>query len=413
MRNRSEQGRFRMRDWGYRRNSKLRLTREENNYILTLRIYIMKKQTKKNKSKTITILALAIFALALVLSVVGLSQTVINVKNEQMAREPEAILASAGVESGADISLPVAYYDQRSDACVNLYDTSVSKALEARQFEWSSCGYNNKQMEQGIVDYELNEDYLPVAIGGELLPNRGLTDMTRWFRNVEGKSKEYTGTLKLTYELGDTVEFSYASENFYPLDTVKFSEGDSVNKDGHNHLFTMNLAMPFTVIANGTEEFTITADDDTFVFVGRELALDMGGIHEATIGKIMINEIGEVETGINGEETAFSGIKLNKNESSIIRVFHADRDADESVFKVNLTGMNLNIVQTQLASGSTGVQVAYDPSDPGYIGPLGESSTFRPDGTKGYVIMATILGVAIMACSVFTAILAHTLIKRK
>lgn len=374
----------------------------------------MKQKQQKNKSQVITILALAIFALALVLSVVGLSQTVVNVKNEQMARAPEAVLANAGVESGADIGLPVAYYDQRSDECVNIYDKSVNDILEARQFEWTSCGYNNKQMEQGLVDYELDEDYLPVALGGELLPNRGLSDMTRWFSNVEGKSKEYTGTLELTYKLGETVEFSYVDENFYPLDEVEFSKEDSVNKDGHNHLFTMNFAVPFTVLANGEENFAITADDDTFVYVGKELALDMGGIHDAMTGRISINKAGEVYAGVAGEDLAFTGIKVNKGEGSIIRIFHADRDADGSVFKVYLTGMNLNIVQTQLASGSSGVQVAYDPSDPtGYVGPLGESSVFRPDGTKGYMIMATVLGVMIMACAIFTAILAHTLIQSK
>lgn len=372
----------------------------------------MKKKQQKNKSQIITILALTTFALALVLSVVGLSQTVANVKQEQMAREPEAILANAGVESGADISLPVTYFDQRSDECVNMYDAGTSAALSVRQFEWTSCGYANQQVEQGLVDYKLGDDYLPVAMGGDLLPNRGLTDMARWFNNVEGKSKEYTGALKLVYKQGDRVEFSYVNGDFYPLDAAIFSDGDSVNKDGRNHLFTMNFAVPFTVMASGEEEFAITADDDTFVYVGQELALDMGGIHEATTGRLQINETGEVYTGMAGEELAYSGIKLNKDEGSVIRIFHADRDSEESVFKVRLLGMSLNIVQTQLAGG-TGVQVAYDPSDPGYIGPLGESSVFRPDGTKGYIVMATVLGVAIMTCAIFTAVLAHELIKAK
>ena len=46
----------------------------------------MKKKQQKNKSQIITALALTMFGLALVLSVIGLSQTVINVKQEQMAR---------------------------------------------------------------------------------------------------------------------------------------------------------------------------------------------------------------------------------------------------------------------------------------------------------------------------------------
>lgn len=370
------------------------------------------KKKQQRKSQIITGVALGAFGLGLVLSVVGLSQTMVNIESEQIAKQPEAILASAGVESGTDISLPVAYYDQRSDACVNLYDSGARSELTARQFEWSSCGYNNKQIERGLVDYNLGGDYLPVAMGGELLPNRGLTDMARWFNSVDGKSKEYTGSLTLAYKAGNAVEFSYANGDFYPLDVAEFSAGDSVNKDGHNHLFTMSLAVPFTVMADGNEEVVIAADDDTFVYVGQELAIDMGGIHEATAGIIMINEAGEVYTGVDGEEVAYSGIKVAKGEGSIVRIFHADRDSAESVFKLRLTGMNLNIVQTQLA-GANGVQVAYDPTDPSYIGPLGETSVFRPDGTKGYLIMATVLSVLIMTCAIFTVILARTLIRSK
>ncbi|MBR3172682.1 hypothetical protein IKF21_02095 [Candidatus Saccharibacteria bacterium] len=370
---------------------------------------------KKNqqKSQAITATLLTVFSLGLVLSIVGLSQTMTNIETETISRTPEAVLTSAGVSDGADISLPVVYFDQKSDECVNFYDVNMQTALSKRQFEWTSCGYNNGQIEQGLVGYQLGDNYLPVAVGGKMLPNRGLNNMDRWFTNVEGKSKEYNGTIKMIYRSGKTVEFSYTNGDFYPLDDISFSNGDNVNKDGHNHLFTMNFAIPFTVMADGNETFEITADDDTFVYVGMDLALDMGGIHEATNGKIAINEKGEVYTAIMGEELAYSGIQITKNEGSIIRIFHADRDANESVFKIRLTGMNLNVVQTQLASGSNGVQVAYDPTDPSYVKPLGETSVFRPDGTKGYLIVATVLGVAIVTMAMFTVILAHALIKSK
>ena len=370
---------------------------------------------KKNqqKSQAITATLLTVFSLGLVLSIVGLSQTMTNIETETISRTPEAVLTSAGVSDGADISLPVVYFDQKSDECVNFYDVNMQTALSKRQFEWTSCGYNNGQIEQRLVGYQLGDNYLSVAVGGKMLPNRGLNNMDRWFTNVEGKSKEYNGTIKMIYRSGKTVEFSYTNGDFYPLDDISFSNGDNVNKDGHNHLFTMNFAIPFTVMADGNETFEITADDDTFVYVGMDLALDMGGIHEATNGKIAINEKGEVYTAIMGEELAYSGIQITKNEGSIIRIFHADRDANESVFKIRLTGMNLNVVQTQLASGSNGVQVAYDPTDPSYVKPLGETSVFRPDGTKGYLIVATVLGVAIVTMAMFTVILAHALIKSK
>lgn len=371
---------------------------------------------RQKKSQMITLAALGLFGLGLVFSVFGMSQTIVKIDEEAIARTPEAVLASAGVESGSDVSLPVTYFDQKQDACVNLYDAGVSKAVKERQFEWTSCGYEYGQIEEGLVEYELGDNLLPVAKGGKLIPNRGLTDMSRWFENVENKSKEYTGNLKLAYKVGETAEFSFASNDFYPLDEAAFSAGDEVNKDGHNRLWTMNFAVPFTVMMNGAESFEITADDDTFVFVGKELALDMGGIHTATTGRIAIHENGEVYTGVESVDLAYSGIQVEKGQGEVIRIFHAERDAKDSVFKVKLVGMNLNVVQTQLASGTSGVQVAYDPDGSAgadYVGPLGESSVVRSDGTKGYLIMATVLAVAIVICAMFTVITAHTLVKNK
>ena len=372
----------------------------------------MKKKTRQ-KAQIITLTMFAVFGVGLLLSIVGLSNTVKDIETETIAKTPEAILTSAGVNSGVDISLPVTYFDQRSDACVNMYDNAVRKQLEKRQFGWSNCDYNHFEVEQGMVGYNLGDDYFPKAIGGNLLSNRGLKDMTRWWSSVDGKSKEYSDTLNLKYKVKDTTEFSFANNDFYPLDEVKFSDGDVVNTDGHNHLFTMSLGVPFVALNSGEENFEITADDDTFVFVGDKLIIDMGGIHKATTGKMHIDENGEVYTGIMDEELAYSGITISKGDNSIIRIFHADRDADGSVFRVRFVGMNLNVMKTQVADGSDGVQVAYDPSDPSYVAPLGETQVFRADNTKGYIIITIIEGVLIVAFSVAIVILARSVVKRK
>ena len=296
---------------------------------------------------------------------------------------------------------------------MNLYDLNVRDALEARQFEWSSCGYYNKEMEQGLVQHKLNEKYLPVAVGGKLTPNRGVKDMSRWFEPVEGKNANYTGSLKLEYQ-AEGAEFWFQQQEFYPLDGVEFSVGDPVNSDGHNHLFTMVFAVPFTVLASGEEGFAVTADDDTFVYVGDELAIDMGGIHEATTGKFAIRQNGEIYTAVGNEDLAYSGITVEAGNGSIVRIFHADRDASESVFKIGFSGMNLSVVDTKLANRQDeGVQIAYDPTDPSYVAPLGESSVVKPDGTKGFIVIATIEGVMVVIFAVLMAAALRVVVRRK
>ena len=367
-------------------------------------------KTKQSKTKILGLAALVIFGLGTILAIAGFSNTVGKLENKAESSTPEAILASADIEDGKEINLPVAYYDQRADQCVDLYDAAKTTELKTRQFGWTDCDYSLKELEQGLVAHSLSDKYLPVATSaGVLIANRGVNDFSRWFSSVEGKSQSYSGTIKLNYNRAGAI-FTYESDAFYPLDEVEFSKNDTSNKDGHNHLFTMNFAVPFTVLKSGNETFEVSADDDTFVFVGSELVLDMGGVHDVITGKILVNENGEVYSAIGDEELAYSGVTL-KNEESIIRIFHADRDSIDSVFKIRFSGMNLNVLDTRLAGNDGEIQIAYDPTDPSFVAPLGESATTRPDTTRGYVVMASIFGLVIMALSMLIAIFAHHMLR--
>lgn len=365
---------------------------------------LVKKQgcmSKQKKTWVFGLMAVVAFVAGLGLLITGFASTVGNIKKEAVSRAPEAILMNAGVSEDREILMPVSYYDQRSDDCVNIYDTSQSAILYRRQFGWSNCEYHYKEIEKGLVEYELDENHLPVLVSGELTPNRGLDDAERWFESVDGKSENYIGAIKMEYSAAGAV-FSFIRDEFYPLDEAKFSDGDVVNKDGHNHLFTMGLAVPFTALISGEEAFEIEADDDTFVFVGDRLVIDMGGIHERAIGRFVIHEDGEVYAASGDEELAFTGVTLARDDNSAVRIFHADRDADDSVFNVVFSGMNVTIVDTKMAQRGDGdsLQIAYDPTDLTYEAPLGQSVVMKPDNTRGYVVMLTIEGIMIVVFAV-------------
>ena len=117
---------------------------------------------------------------------------------------------------------------------------------------------------------------------------------------------------------------------------------------------------------------------------------------------------------VEGEELAYSGIKLNAGDGSIIRIFHADRDSADSVFEVKFAGMSLSITDAKLANREgDGVQIAYDPTDPTYVAPLGETSVVKPDGTKGFIVMATIEGIMIVVFSVLMAAAIRSVLRRR
>lgn len=369
---------------------------------------------KKKESRQLGVVALVAFIAALVLAVVGLSSTMNAIDEIAISKSPSAILASAGLSENENVYLSVAYFDRKSDECVNMYDAGAKNALKSRQFEWSKCKYYNDEIEKGLIDYELSDEYLPVATGnGKLTSNQGLNNLDGWFEAVDGKSANYTGALKLEYQ-ADGAEFVFHHDDFYPLDGAEFSNGDVVNNDGHNHLFTMSFAAPFAVLGSGEEGFAIRADDDTFVFVGNKLVIDMGGIHDAKVGRFTINNEGEVYSAVDDEDLAYSGVKLNPGDSSIVRIFHADRDSKSSVFEVKFVGMNLTITDAKLANREEdGVQIAYDPTDPSYVAPLGETSVVKPDGTKGFIAMATIEGVMVVVFAVLIAAAIRSVVRRR
>ena len=163
---------------------------------------------------------------------------------------------------------------------------------------------------------------------------------------------------------------------------------ESVNEDGNNHLFTLNLGVPVQILMDGKEEFAITADDDTWVYIGSELVLDMGGVHDATTGRLKILENGEVHTAINEEDFAYSGVRVYRDSGTVVRIFHADRNSSESVFKIKFSNMLLNITDTTIASDNN-VEVAYNPENPSYIAPLGESLRVEPDKSKMILAVVT------------------------
>ncbi len=344
----------------------------------------MKKQ-KIGQIISISILALTVVAMGVVLGgFIGTAQEISATKEDNKV---DVILASANINNSTNVSVPILYYDQEKDACLDIYNISMNEAVSNRQFEWSDCGYYNSEVEAGMVSSKLDDQYLPVATGGSLLENRGVNgeNFKRWFNQVDGKSKSYAGTMNLSYN-SETGSFEYKSENYYPLDDITMKSDEFGNK-AHNHLFTLNLGVPFQALLNGGEKFVISADDDTWVFVGDTLVLDMGGVHDTISGNFIINEDGEVYASVNGEDLAFTGVKLKSGESSIVRIFHADRNSISSEFNLDFINMLLNITNTSIASEDGGVEVAYDPANPSYIAPLGESLTVRPDNRKALMTM--------------------------
>lgn len=94
----------------------------------------------------------------------------------------------------------------------------------------------------------------------------------------------------------------------------------------HNFHFTSEVTYWFTFDDSTEAIFNFAGDDDVFVFVNGQLAVDLGGIHAPIFGSVTISA-----------ENSFG---MKNGSVYEIRVFHAERQTIGSSFKLTLKGFN-------------------------------------------------------------------------
>lgn len=134
----------------------------------------------------------------------------------------------------------------------------------------------------------------------------------QWYTDVAVVNLSTPLTITLTETAPASGVYSYENNAFFPIDNQLFGNTPG---QGHNYHFTFELNSSFTYQAG--QVFTFTGDDDLWVYINNQLAIDLGGVHGGVSGSVSLDTLG-----------------LTAGQDYDLDLFFAERHTSESNFRI-------------------------------------------------------------------------------
>ncbi|MEP7052010.1 MAG: DUF4215 domain-containing protein, partial [Pseudomonadota bacterium] len=170
--------------------------------------------------------------------------------------------------------------------------------------------------------------------------------------NTPAINKTIPGSVTVLRQGTTGADYAFDSSAFFPLDTVLPPTGFGLyGTSGHDFGFTTEIDYFFQY--NGGETLTFRGDDDVWVFINRKLAVDIGGVHGALWGRVVLGDETascsvQGSDGKNGatlpactpssvNTAADARFGMTKGGIYQIALFHAERHTTQSNFRLTLS----------------------------------------------------------------------------
>jgi len=182
---------------------------------------------------------------------------------------------------------------------------------------------------KGIVAAMLGVDQKPVytAMGAFTDPRNGQQTTTKaafdqWYRGTPNVNKAFI--IYFYFQPNEQV-LTFQSNAFFPLDDHGWGNtctetGAHCQKQNHNFGFTTEVHTQFAY--KGGETFSFTGDDDLWVFINHELAIDLGGLHPSKSDTVSL-------------DMAAAKLGISVGGTYDLDLFHAERHTSASNFRVD------------------------------------------------------------------------------
>lgn len=168
-----------------------------------------------------------------------------------------------------------------------------------------------------IVSGALGEDGTPVYAdpNGTTLTTTGKANFDQWFHDTPGVNLSIPLVVQLVPLTGG---LSYDNDAFFPIDD------ELLGNEGREHNFHFTIEAHGHFRYKGGEVFSFTGDDDLWAFINGHLVMDLGGVHGAKTGDVVLDDL-----------------DLGVGKVYSLDIFFAERHTSKSTFHIHLLGFNL------------------------------------------------------------------------
>lgn len=174
--------------------------------------------------------------------------------------------------------------------------------------------------DRGMVESSLGADGTPVYAGNPTTRTTpsGKAGFDVWYHDTPGVNETLSLDIPLTEVSGSPGLYAYDGRPFFPIDDNLFGNEGLL----HNYHFT--LAAHTSFVYRGGETFSFAGDDDVWVFIAQQLAIDLGGLHQIQSQQVNLDQIAPKFGLLVGQQYA-------------IDLFFAERHTIDSDFTVKTT----------------------------------------------------------------------------